>query len=129
MTRDEGKAFYQEQLMLMGSGQIDALVEQHYHEDAIMVTFDGIRSGYAELKRYFVDTLALMGTITHLSTEYFEATDDVIIFKATIISEGRGKVFADNALYLKDGKIWRHIALTLLPDVDYAELGTLWTDD
>ena len=81
-----------------------------------------------ELKKYYVDTLKLMGKITYLATEYFAETEDVIIFKAVIASEGRGTVHADNGLYMKDGKIWRHIALTLLPDVDYDELGTRWTD-
>ena len=124
----KGKDFYKEQLALMASGDIDGLLDKHYHEDAVMVTFDGIRRGREELKKYYVDTLKLMGEITYLATEYFAETEDVIIFKAVITSEGRGTVHADNGLYMRDGKIWRHIALTLLPDVDYDELGTRWTD-
>lgn len=125
----KGKDFYKEQLALMATGDIDALLEQHYHKDAIMVTFDGIRSGRTALKKYYVDTLGLMGQIAHLSTQFFAETDDVIIFKATITSEGRGTVHADNAFYMRDGKIYRHIALTILPDMDYDALGTRWTDD
>ena len=124
-----GKAFYQEQLGLMASGDIDGLLKQHYHEDAVMVTFDGIRRGHEELKKYYVDTLAIMGNITALATEFFEETEDVLIFKAVITSDGRGTVQADNAFYMRDGKIYRHIALTILPDVDYDALGTRWTDD
>jgi hypothetical protein len=124
----QGREFYLEQLRLVASGDIDGLLAKHYHEDAVMVTFDGIRRGHEELKTYFVNTLQRMANITHLSTQYFAETEDVIIFKATITSEGRGTVYADNALYLKDGKIWRHIALTILPDVDYDELGTRWTE-
>ena len=124
-----GKAFYQEQLGLMASGDIDGLLKQHYHEDAVMVTFDGIRRGHEELKKYYVDTLAIMGNITYLATEFFEETEDVLIFKAVITSDGRGTVQADNAFYMRDGKIYRHIALTILPDVDYDALGTRWTDD
>ena len=125
----KGKEFYREQLALMSSGDIDGLLEQHYHEDAVMITFDGIRQGREELKKYYVDTLKIMGQITYLKTEYFAETEDVIIFKAVITSEGRGTVQADNGFYLKDGKIYRHIALTILPDVDYDALGTRWTDD
>lgn len=125
----KGKDFYKEQLAMMASGRIDELVEKHYHEDAVMVTFDGIRSGREELKKYYVDTLKLMGNITYLATEYFAETEDVVIFKSVITSDGRGTVNADNALYMKDGKIWRHIALTLLPDIDYDAMGTRWTDD
>ena len=125
----KGKDFYKEQLAMMASGKIDELVEEHYHEDAVMVTFDGIRSGREELKKYYVDTLKIMGNITYLATEYFAETEDVVIFKAVITSDGRGTVNADNALYMKDGKIWRHIALTLLPDIDYDEMGTRWIDN
>jgi hypothetical protein len=112
----------------MASGDIDGLLEKHYHEDAVMVTFDGIRRGREELKKYYVDTLKLMGNITYLATEYFAEIEDVVIFKAVITSEGRGTVHADNAFYMKDGKIFRHIALTILPDIDYDKLGTRWTD-
>lgn len=124
-----GKDFYKEQLALMASGDIDGLLDKHYHEDAVMVTFDGIRRGREELKKYYVDTLALMGNITYLATEFFAETEDVIIFKAVITSEGRGTVNAENGFYMRDGKIYRHIALTILPDVDYRAQGTLWTED
>ena len=39
------KDSYKEQLALMATGNIDGLLEQHYHEDAVMVMFDGIRRG------------------------------------------------------------------------------------
>ena len=124
----KGKEFYKEQLGLMASGDIERLLQEHYHEDAIMVTFDGIRRGRDELREYYVSTLKKMGKITYLATEYFAEIEDVIIFKSVITSEGRGTVHADNGLYMKDGKIFRHIALTILPDIDYDELGTKWTD-
>ena len=123
-----GKDFYKEQLGLMASGKIDELVESHYHPEAVMVTFDGMRRGHQELKKYYVDTLKIMGKITFMATEYFAEIEDVIIFRATITSEGRGTVQALNGLYMKDGKILRHIALTLLPDMDYGKLGTKWSD-
>lgn len=122
----KGKEFFNEQLQLMSSGQIDKLIQEHYHPEAVMVTFDGIRRGPAELKRYYVDTLALMRKVTGLQVKYFAETEDCVIFRATITSEGRGTVSAENGLYFRDGKIYRHIALTLLPDVDYEKLGTIW---
>ncbi|MEW6218100.1 MAG: nuclear transport factor 2 family protein [Thermodesulfobacteriota bacterium] len=124
----KGKDFYKEQLGYLGTNDIEGLLQEHYHPDAVMVTFDGIRRGHAELRQYFVNTLSSMGQITELSTQYFAETEDVIIFKATITDSKRGTVHADNALYLKDGKIHRHIALTILPQYDYTKLGTLWTD-
>lgn len=123
-----GKKFYLEQLGYLGKADIEALLREHYHEDAVMVTFDGIRRGHDELRQYFQNTLASMGRITGLSTEYFNETEDVIIFKATITDEKRGTVKADNALYLKNGKIFRHIALTILPNFDYEKFGTKWNN-
>lgn len=121
-----GKDFYNDQLMLMSSGNINELVEKHYHKDAVMVTFDGMRRGHDELKEYYTDTLKIMGKITELSTEYFAEIEDTILFRASITSEGRGKVQTLNGLYMKDGKIYRHIALTMLPDVDYDMMGAVW---
>src|SRR5437016_3361960 len=117
-TTGSGKAFFNEQLQLMSTGQIDKLIADHYHPEAVMVTFDGIRRGHGELKRYYVDTLALMKQVTGLEVKYFAETEDCLIFRATITSEGRGTVSAENGLYFREGKIYRHIALTLLPDVN-----------
>jgi len=124
-----GKKFYLDQLGYVGKGDIDGLLKNHYHEDAVMVTFDGVRKGHDELRQYYVNTLASMGKITGLSTDYFCETDDSIIFKATITDEKRGTVHADNAFYLKNGKIYRHLSLTLLSNFDYEKHGTKWNDE
>jgi hypothetical protein len=121
-----GKDFFNEQLELMSTGRIDEMLREHYHAEAVMVTFDGIRRGHGELKRYYIDTLALMRRVTALEVKYFAETEDCVIFRAVITSEGRGTVSAENGLYFRDGKIYRHIALTLLPDIDYDKLGTRW---
>jgi ketosteroid isomerase-like protein len=125
-AKGKGKEFYNEQLGYLGKNDIEGLLSEHYHPDAVMVTFDGIRRGRDELRKYFENTLTAMKKITDMKTLYFEETEDVILFKASITSEGRGTVSADNALYMKDGKIFRHLALTLLPNMDYEKQGTLW---
>jgi len=127
-TPGKGKEFYQEQLGYLATNDVAGMLKEHYHPDAVMVTFDGIRRGHDELRSYFVNTLGSMGEITGLSTDYFCETEDVIIFKAKITDSKRGTVYADNALYFKDGKIYRHIALTILPQYDYEKLGTVWKD-
>lgn len=124
----KGKDFYREQLGFLGSNDIEGLLREHYHPEAMMVTFDGMRRGHAELRNYFKNTLGSMGQITGLVTQYFAETEDTIIFKAAITDSKRGTVQADNALYFKDGLIYRHIALTILPQYDYVKLGTIWTD-
>ena len=127
-TPGNGKAFYREQLGFLATNDIDGLLREHYHPDAVMVTFDGIRRGHGELRHYFQNTLGSMGQITGLATQYFAETEDTIIFKASITDAKRGTVQADNALYFKDGLIFRHIALTILPQYDYHKLGTIWRD-
>ncbi len=124
----KGKDFYREQLGYLGTNDIEGLLREHYHPDAVMVTFDGIRRGHAELRQYFKNTLASMGQITGMATDYFAETDDTIIFKASITDSKRGTVQADNGLFMKDGLIYRHIALTILPQYDYKKLGTVWHD-
>jgi hypothetical protein len=124
----KGKAFYKDQLGYLASNDVEGMLRDHYHEDAVMVTFDGIRRGHDELRKYFLNTLDSMGRITGLSTEYFAETEDVIIFKATVTDEKRGAVQADNALFFRDGKIYRHLALTILPNFDYKKFGTAWKD-
>ncbi len=123
-----GREFYLEQLGYLAKNDIEGFLMDHYHKDAVLITFDGIRKGHDELRQYFVNTLASMGAITQLKTEYYVETEDVILFKATITDEKRGTVKADDALYMKDGKIFRHMALTLLPNFDYNKFGTVWND-
>jgi len=124
----KGKEFYKEQLGYLAKNDIEGMLREHYHPDAVMVTFDGVRRGHDELRTYFKNTLASMGQITGLATDYFVETDDSILFKASITDSKRGTVKADNALYFKDGKIYRHLALTILPKFDYVAFGTKWKD-
>jgi hypothetical protein len=124
-----GKKFYLEQLAMVGAGDIDGILEKHYHKDAVMVTFDGVRKGHKELREYYENTFASIGQITAMSTDYFEETEDSIIFKSTITDSKRGTVKADNAFFMKDGKIFRHLSLTLLPVFDYEKHGTTWKDE
>jgi len=123
-----GKEFFKEQMAYLANKDVDGLLKNQYHEDAVMITFDSIRRGRDELKQGFVNTLASMGRITQLQVDYFAETEDAIIFKAAITDDKRGTIKADNALYMKDGKIFRHIALTILPSFDYVKYGTAWKD-
>jgi len=42
----------------------------------------------------------------------------VIIFTSSVNSENLGVFIARDALYVKNGKVFRHIALTLPPEKD-----------
>lgn len=123
-----GKQFFLEQLGMIGQGKLDELVTSHYAHDCAIVTFDGIRHGRAEQKAYLIETLQKHKQITGMKLEYFNESEDVIIFRASVTSTGRGTMSAQDAFYMENGKIKRHIALTLVPDADYKKLGTIWKD-
>jgi len=123
-----GKQFYLEQLALIGQGKLDELVTSHYTHDCAIVTFDGIHHGRAEQKAYLIETLQKHKQITGMKMEYFNESEDVVIFRASVTSTGRGTISAEDAFYMENGKVKRHIALTLVPDADYERLGTLWKD-
>jgi len=48
----------------------------------------------------------------------YAESDDVIIFTSSVNSANLGVFIARDALYVKDGKVFRHIALTLPPEAD-----------
>jgi protease I len=70
----------------------------------------------------------LIGDAKNMGAIYVD--EDVVVDDdlVTARSGGRRKVFADNGLYLRDGKISRHIALTILPGINCEKLGTTWTE-
>lgn len=123
----KGRRFFQEQLQLMSSGQVDKLIAEHYHPEAVMVTFDGIRRGPEELRRYYMERLASLEQVTGLTVTYYVETEDCILFKAELQAV-REHVHADNVLYFRDGQIYRHFALTILEGFDYEAHGTRWVD-
>lgn len=123
-----GKQYYAEHMALLGSGKLDQLVLLHYAPDCAIVTFDGIHHGREAVKEYILDTLRRHKNITGVKMEYFAESEDVIIFRAAVTSEGRGTISAQDAFYMENGRIKRHIALTLVPDADYVKLGTIWKD-
>lgn len=124
----QGKQFYFEHMMLLGSGKFDEAVLLHYAPDASIVTFDGIHYGREAIKEYIIDTFRRHKTVRSVTMEYFAESSDVIIFRAKVVSEGRGTITAQDAFYMENGKIKRHIALTLVPDADYEKIGTKWME-
>lgn len=123
-----GRQFYAEHMQMLGQGKFEEVALLHYAPDCSIVTFDGIHHGREELKEYIIDTFRRHKTITGVKVEYFNESEDVIIFRATVTSEGRGTIDAQDAFYMENGKIKRHIALTLVPDADYDQLGTRWKE-
>jgi len=112
----KGEKFYQEHLNYVANDDIDGLMRNHYHEDAEMVTFEFVLKGREAIGNYLKESPKITGKVLGMSMDYFAESDDVIIFKASVKTEKFGTVKADDALYIKDGKVLRHIALTVPPE-------------
>jgi len=111
-----GEQFLQEQVRYLTSGDYDALMKNQYHPDAEMVTFEFTCKGADAIKKYLsVDEPAKAGKILGMQMHHYAESDDVIIFVCSVHSEKLGIFVARDALYLKDKKILRHVALTIPP--------------
>jgi hypothetical protein len=73
-----------------------------------------------------VDQPRQAGKILGMTMDAYAESDDVILFTSAVTSERLGVFIARDALYVKDGKVLRHIALTLPPESDksiYRKMG------
>ncbi len=107
MTNQE---FYENHLDLLSKGDADELVEHDYHDDAQMILFVAdepiILTGKEALKKQLGDYVKYIYK-GFVSSERLVITDDSIFLEATIdTANGHSKVY--DALYMKDGKIFRH---------------------
>ena len=103
-------AFVKHHLELLASGDANALVDNDYHQDAVMVLMvmdpPQVISGKPALKELFTGYLrdVYRGLV---AMKKLEKTDDSICLEATIMTSG-GEAGVYDALYMKDGKIYRH---------------------
>ena len=111
--------FFQEHLEYIGRGDVDGLLRDHYHDECELITFEFVLKGKEALKKYLTeDNPAKMGKVVGMETTHLVGSDDVVMFTAKVTGEKIGSFYARDAFYLKDGKIFRQIAMTLPPDVD-----------
>lgn len=114
-----GQDFLNEHVGFLTRRDFDGLLKHHYHDDAELVTFEFVKQGAAAIKQYLsVDQPAKSGRILGMTMDAYFESSDVILFTASVQSEHLGTFIARDALYVKDGKVFRHIALTLPPDKD-----------
>jgi len=91
------------QLDALARGDIDLLLE-NYHQDAVLLRFDGVASGLDELRATLSVYLSLGPELVELS-QYVQ-TDDTVSYRAVMKIGGRAEK-AFGTLVLRDGKIWR----------------------
>jgi hypothetical protein len=116
-----GKAeeFYNRHLEYLQRGDIDGLLRDQYHDDAEMVTFDATLQGKEAIKRHVMEVeSARTGTVYGAERAFFAASDDCVLLTEKIHSEKLGTHIARVVFYFRDGKVYRHVALTLPPDKD-----------
>lgn len=113
-----GQKFLDKFLGHLQSQDIDGLMRS-YHQDAELVSLDFALKGTDAIKRYFAEGfIKRAGKIQSSNMEAYFESDDMVLFTLTVVSENLGAVIARDAFYVTDGKIFRHIALTLPPEKD-----------
>ena len=106
--------FYDEHITLFQAARTDELIERHYHDDAVLVSFEGVIRGAPALKKYLRDYRAALGSFEVLSLDKFVETDGAIFFEATMrTSRGEARVY--DAFALREGKITHHFAGMITP--------------
>jgi ketosteroid isomerase-like protein len=102
-----GQEFYNEQIALLQPGKTDELIDRHYHDDAVLVSFARVIRGRDALQEYFRGYMQLLQRLEILSLDQFVETGDSILFEATVRTAlGDSRVF--DAFVLRDGKATHH---------------------
>jgi hypothetical protein len=105
MTADTpGKLFYEEQVKYLLDKDVENLVEKHYHDNAVIVSFDHVIRGKDALKAYFSQFFNSVTIERVVSTDNFVETEDTLMFQATVESN-HGLIKTFDALVLEAGQI------------------------
>ena len=105
----DGREFYDRQIQYLLDRDTDTMIDEHYNENAKLVSHDNVIQGREDLKQYFKGYVEMLGNLEVLSTDKFTDTGDTILFEATVRSQlGEARVY--DALVLSEGKIDYHFA-------------------
>jgi hypothetical protein len=102
-----GRRFYKDQIALLRPDTTDELIDRHYQQDAVLISFEKVVQGHAALKEHFHAYLKMLGTVEVLSLDQFIETEDTIFVEATVrTAMGQAKVY--DAFVLSGGKATHH---------------------
>jgi aerobic carbon-monoxide dehydrogenase small subunit len=102
-----GKRFYENQVRHLLAGDADGLVDDNYHPDAVVASFDFQVTGHEALKAHFRNYLKWVRIEEIISTDKFTESDDKVSFEATVrTNHGVFRVY--DVFTLKDGKAIYH---------------------
>jgi carbon-monoxide dehydrogenase small subunit len=102
-----GKEFYRRQVEYLIAGDADSLVEDNYHDDAVLTSAEWVVKGKDALKEHFRNYMRWVTIQEVQSTEQFAETENTVLFEATVRSN-MGVVQVYDAMVLRDGKIAYH---------------------
>ncbi len=102
------RRFYEEQLELIREGDVDGLVDRHYHPDAVLVTPQGALKGHKALKEMFRGYIPTLGDLV-VTTETFVEADGVCLIEA-VINPGPQSRRVYDVFVLRDDRIISHVA-------------------
>jgi hypothetical protein len=106
-----GRRFYDEQIALLQQKKTDELIDLHYHDDAVLISFQRIVRGGDQLKEYFRQYVAKLGQLDVRSLDQFAETEDSVFLEATVVTAlGEARVY--DAFVLRDGKVTHHFTGT-----------------
>jgi hypothetical protein len=108
MSTTPGRAFLDRRLALIQAGEIDAMVDEGYNDDAELIGFDGTIKGKEALKAHFRLHLPALGGITLKSIDKVAEAPDAVFFKMTVVSGAYGDVTSYEAFVLRGGKADYH---------------------
>lgn len=111
LSTTPGRKFYEEQIALLEGQNADELIDKHYTDDAVMISFSKVVRGRQPLKEFFRGWLKMTGKMEVLSLDRFVETDNGVLYEATIRT-ALGQVTVYDAFVLRDGKATYHFAGT-----------------
>ena len=106
-----GRKFYEDQITLLQGQNADELIDKHYTDDAVMISFSKVVRGRQPLKEFFRGWLKMAGKMEVVSLDQFVETDNGVLYEATIRT-ALGQVTVYDAFVLRDGKATHHFAGT-----------------
>lgn len=78
------KRIYERQVEYLIAGDAHGLVEDHYHQDAVVASFDFTVKGKENLKAHFTNYMKWVDIQEVISTDKFTETEDGFSFEATV---------------------------------------------
>lgn len=109
-----GQKFIQDQLTYFGTGDLEGLVQNHYTENALLITPFEVNApppqlirGRAALLEFFRAYIQWHGAINVESLYNIAEAENVISFQA-VFTSNQGRWFVGDGWHLVDGKIDVH---------------------